>query len=59
MKSPMTLAAFFAFTTAVTAGSPADAVIEAPIIIEEASSSSSGIVTVALLALLLLLPVLD
>ena len=50
--------AFAASTTAATAGSLADPVIEAPIIIEEASSSSSGTVTVALLALLLALPVL-
>ncbi|WP_298862702.1 hypothetical protein [uncultured Sulfitobacter sp.] len=59
MKSIMTLAAFVAFTTTATAGSLADPIIEAPLIVHEASSSSSGTVTVALLALLLMIPVLD
>ena len=61
MKTIITLAALVAFSTTTHAGSLADPVIEAPIIIEEASSSSSGTVTVtvALLALLLMIPALD
>lgn len=59
MKSIMTLAALVAFATSATAGSLADPIIEAPIIVEDASSSSSGAATVALLALLLMIPVLD
>jgi hypothetical protein len=56
MKSFLTLAAFVAFTTTATAGSLADPVIEAPVIVQDASSSSSGKATVALLALLLIIP---
>ena len=59
MKTIITLAALVAFSTTAHAGSLADPVIEAPIIIEEASSSSSGTVTVALFALLPMIPALD
>ena len=59
MKSIMTLAALVAFTTTATAGSLADPIIEAPIIVEDASSSSSATTTVALLALLMMIPILD
>ncbi|MCX7565255.1 hypothetical protein OS189_02705 [Sulfitobacter sp. F26169L] len=58
MKIITTLLALAAFTTAVSAGSLADPIIEAPVIVQEASSSSSGTVTVALLALLMALPIL-
>jgi hypothetical protein len=58
MKSVLTLAAFVAFTTTANAGSLADLIMEAPVIVEEANSSSSGTATVALLALLLIIPVL-
>lgn len=57
-----TIGAVALFTFALThqgiAGSLADPVIEAPVIVEEASSSSSGTATVALLALLMSLPLL-
>ncbi|MEQ6204204.1 hypothetical protein ABMC88_14280 [Sulfitobacter sp. HNIBRBA2951] len=59
MKHILTAVAFVACTTAASAGSLADPVIEAPIIVQEASSSSSGKVTVALLALLLMIPALS
>lgn len=58
MKHTITAAALLTYATSAHAGSLADPVIEAPIIVEEASSSSSGTVTVALLALLLSLPLL-
>lgn len=58
MKSILTAVAFAALATSASAGSLADPVIEAPLIVEDASSSSSGTVTVALLALLLALPIL-
>lgn len=59
MKSILTLAALVAFTTTATAGSFADPMIEAPIIVEDASSSISATTTVALLALLMVIPILD
>lgn len=59
MKSILTVAALVAFATTANAGSLADPVIEAPVIVEDASSSSSATTTVALLALLLMIPVLD
>lgn len=43
---------------AVNAGSVADPIIEAPIVVADATSSSSGTTTVLLLALLLAIPVL-
>jgi len=59
MKQLLTAVAFAALSSAASAGSLADPVIEAPIIVAEASSSSSGTVTVALLALLLIIPVIS
>ncbi|KEJ90294.1 hypothetical protein [Sulfitobacter donghicola] len=58
MKPIVALLAFAALTSTATAGSLADPVIEAPVIVEDASSSSSGTLSVALLGLLLSLPLL-
>jgi hypothetical protein len=58
MKYFLTLAAFVAFTSTATAGSIADPVIEAAVIVQDTTSSSSGKATVALLALLLIIPVI-
>ncbi|THH38807.1 hypothetical protein E4Z66_04420 [Aliishimia ponticola] len=45
--------------TMAVAGSVADPVIEAPVVVEAATSSSSGEVLVLMLALLMILPVVD
>ena len=59
MKYIITTAAFVAFATTATAGSLADPIIEAPIIIEEATSSSSGTAIVVALTILLMIVSLD
>lgn len=62
MKRKMYLAAVIAATlagTGVQAGSLADPVVDAPVIVADATSSSSGTATVLLLAVLMSVPVLD
>lgn len=59
MKSSVTAAALVAalFATPLAAGSVADPVIEAPVIVADAESSSSGAALVLALAVLMAIPV--
>jgi len=61
MKKAVMIASMVAFTgisQSAVAGSLADPVIEAPLIVEDATSSSSGASLVLALAILLSIPVL-